>query len=229
MLQCWSLRYLGHPFVIRHDQGTQFTAVEFQKWAGKACIPCHPVATEQAKSMGIGERIHSLLRRTYLRLRQEHPNMSKGLLLDAAVKAHNDTSGVNGLVPTLLVYGSFPRLPIRDENIDSPSNSERASMRSLAMAEYSKAIDELRSKLTENAQSPTVPVGLRPNDLVLVRKKLLKNWDEPLPLISETPVVFYVRDQHELRLDRLLKPSSTFFYRHQKRREAAGTTCKCGE
>jgi hypothetical protein len=195
MLQCWSLRYLGHPFVIRHDQGTQFTAVGFQKWAGEAGITCHPVATEQANSMGIGERIHSPLRRTYLKLRQEHPNMSKDLLLDAAVKAHNDTSGVNGLVPTLLVYGSFPRLPIRDENIDSPSNSERASMRSLAMAEYSKAIDELRSKLTENAQSPTVPVGLRPHDLVLVWKKALKKWDGPLPLISETPVVFYVRDR----------------------------------
>jgi hypothetical protein len=112
---------------------------------GEAGITCHPVATEQANSMGIGKRIHSPLRRTYLKLRQEHPNMSKDLLLDAAVKAHNDTSGVNGLVPTLLVYGSFPRLPIRDENIDSPSNSERASTRSLAMAGYSKAIDELRS------------------------------------------------------------------------------------
>jgi hypothetical protein len=145
--------------------------------------------------MGIGERIHSPLRRSYLKLRQEHPNMSKDLLLDAAVKAHNDTSGVNGLVPTFLVYGSFPRLQIRDENIDSPSNSERASMRSLAMAEYSKAIDELRLKLTENAQSPTVPVGLLLNDLVLVWKKPLKKWDGPLPLISETPVVFYIRDR----------------------------------
>jgi transposase InsO family protein len=86
MLQSWSLRYLGHPFVIRHDQGTPFTAVGFQKWAGEAGITCHPVATEQTNSLGIGERIHSPLRRTYLKLRQEHPNMSKGLLLDAAVK-----------------------------------------------------------------------------------------------------------------------------------------------
>jgi hypothetical protein len=108
--------------------------------------------------------------------------MSKDLLLVAAVKAHNDTSGVNGLVPTLLVYGNFPRLPIRDENIDSPSNSERASMRSLAMVEYFKAIDEV--KAYRNAQSPTDPVGLRPNNLVLVWKKPLKKWDGTLPLIS---------------------------------------------
>jgi hypothetical protein len=86
---------------------------------------------------------------------------------------------VNWLVPTLLVYGIFPRLQVRGENIDSPSNSERASMRSLAMAEYFKAIDELRSKLTENAQSPTVPVGLRQNDLILVRMKPLKNGMSP--------------------------------------------------
>jgi hypothetical protein len=73
MLHCWSLRYLGHPWVIRHGQGTQITAVGFQKWAGEACITCRPVATEQANFMGIGERIHSPLRRTYLKLRQEHP------------------------------------------------------------------------------------------------------------------------------------------------------------
>ena len=36
-----------------------------------------------------------------------------------AVKAVNDTTGPNGLVPTLLVYGAYPRI----SNPDSPTLS----------------------------------------------------------------------------------------------------------
>ena len=36
-----------------------------------------------------------------------------------AVKAVNDTAGPNGLVPTLLVYGAYPRM----SNLDPPTPS----------------------------------------------------------------------------------------------------------
>ena len=36
-----------------------------------------------------------------------------------AVKAVNDTAGPDGLVPTLLVYGAYPRI----SNLDSPALS----------------------------------------------------------------------------------------------------------
>ena len=43
-----------------------------------------------------------------------------------AVKAINDTTSPNGLVPTLLVYGAYPRI----SNLDSPTPSiiERAAV-----------------------------------------------------------------------------------------------------
>jgi hypothetical protein len=53
-----------------------------------------------------------------------------------AVKAVNDTTGPNGLVPTLLVYGAYPRI----SNLDPPALSviNRAAVIRKAMAEIVK-------------------------------------------------------------------------------------------
>ena len=41
-----------------------------------------------------------------------------------AVKAVNDTAGPNGLIPTLLVYGAYPRISNLDPS--APSITEQA-------------------------------------------------------------------------------------------------------
>ena len=41
-----------------------------------------------------------------------------------AVKAVNDTAGPNGLIPTLLVFGAYPRMT--EESAPSPSIIQRA-------------------------------------------------------------------------------------------------------
>ena len=53
-----------------------------------------------------------------------------------AVKAINDTAGPNRLVPTLLVYGAYPRI----SKLDPPALSimERAAIIRKAMAEIVK-------------------------------------------------------------------------------------------
>jgi hypothetical protein len=53
-----------------------------------------------------------------------------------AVKAVNNTTGLDGLVPTLLVYGAYPRM----SNLDPPALSiiERAAAVQKAMAEIVK-------------------------------------------------------------------------------------------
>jgi hypothetical protein len=53
-----------------------------------------------------------------------------------AVKAVNDTAGPNGLVPTLLVYGAYPRI----SNLDplTPSVIHRAAVIRKTMAEIVK-------------------------------------------------------------------------------------------
>ena len=53
-----------------------------------------------------------------------------------AVKAVNDTAGPDGLVPTLLVYGAYPRMT----NLDPPTPSiiDRAAAIRKAMSEIAK-------------------------------------------------------------------------------------------
>jgi hypothetical protein len=53
-----------------------------------------------------------------------------------AVKAVNDTAGPDGLVPTLLVYGAYPRMT----NLDPPAPSiiDRATAIRKAMSEIAK-------------------------------------------------------------------------------------------
>ena len=52
-----------------------------------------------------------------------------------AVKAVNNTASPNGLVPTLLVYGAYPRISKLDP--PAPSVTEQATIIWKAMAEYS--------------------------------------------------------------------------------------------
>jgi len=61
-----------------------------------------------------------------------------------AVKAVNDTAGPNGLVPTLLVYGAYPK--ISNLGPPTPSITERAAVIRKVIAEIVK----LRAKQTVN-------------------------------------------------------------------------------
>ena len=61
-----------------------------------------------------------------------------------AVKAVNNTASPNGLVPTLLVYGAYPRMSKLDP--PAPSVTDRAAAIRKAMAEIVK----LRAKQTVN-------------------------------------------------------------------------------
>ena len=61
-----------------------------------------------------------------------------------AVKAVNDTAGPDGLVPTLLVFGAYPRMVATDP--PAPSISQRASAIRKAMDEVIK----LRAKMQVN-------------------------------------------------------------------------------
>ena len=60
-----------------------------------------------------------LLRRVYKIISLELKGISKELTLQIAVKAINDSASLDGLVPTLLVFGAYPR--ITNNSLLSPS------------------------------------------------------------------------------------------------------------
>jgi hypothetical protein len=87
--------------------------------------------------VGLVERAHPTLRRAYQVILDElHGTLTKDLVLQMAVKAVNDTADPDGLVPTLLVFGAYPRMT----KLDPPAPSITACAMAIrkAMAEITK-------------------------------------------------------------------------------------------
>jgi hypothetical protein len=91
------------------------------------------VPVEAHNSIGIVERYYGLVRRAYLIIVAEIKGISKEIALQIAFKALNDTVGISGIVPTLLVYGALPRL--NEYDAPAPTISQRAIALKKAIAE----------------------------------------------------------------------------------------------
>jgi hypothetical protein len=165
----WIDVYLGPPTLITHDPGTNFSSDEFRGNAHSMGSEVKETPTEAHNSMGKVERYHLPLRRAFDIITKEIPSLDKITRLQMAVKAVNDTVGPDGLVPTLLVFGAFPRMSREDR--PTPSNTQRALAIRRAMAEvrmcYSKrqVSDALRMR---NGPDTTSTLSLPLNSDVLV-------------------------------------------------------------
>jgi hypothetical protein len=121
---CWIDVYLGPPDQIVHDAGKNFSSIEFRQQAREMAIEVKEVPVEAHNSVGKVERYHIPLRRAYDIISIELEGASKDLILQMAVKAVNDSAGPDGLVPTLLVFGAYPRMT--DDSPPSLSIVQRA-------------------------------------------------------------------------------------------------------
>jgi hypothetical protein len=72
------------------------------------------VPVEAHNSISKVERYHAVVRRAYSIINAEIQGITKEMALQMAFKAINDSIGLNGLVPTLLVYGAYPRITKND-------------------------------------------------------------------------------------------------------------------
>ncbi|KID81309.1 Ribonuclease H-like protein [Metarhizium guizhouense ARSEF 977] len=108
---CWIDSYLGPPDWIVHDAGRNFASAEFRQYARTMSIEVDEVPVEAHNSIGKVERYHGPLRRAYNIIKDELGDaITDDQKLQMAVKAVNDSAGPDGLVPTLLVFGAYPRL-----------------------------------------------------------------------------------------------------------------------
>ena len=190
--ECWIDTYLGPPDLISHDAGTNFESREFKQYAQTVNTATKCVPVEAHNSVGIVERYHKPLRRAYQIIKAESPGLSKTAALQMAFKAINDTAGPNGIVPTLLVFGAYPRM----SEFDAPpaTVSQRSAALAKAMAEVRKlrAARKVNDALNmRNGPSTTAVHDLPLNSQVLVWREKAK-WQGPYRLISlqgETCVV----------------------------------------
>uniref|UniRef100_A0A8H7N3T3 Integrase catalytic domain-containing protein n=1 Tax=Bionectria ochroleuca TaxID=29856 RepID=A0A8H7N3T3_BIOOC len=181
----WLDTYLGPPDRIVHDVGTQFASDRFHVNARIMGSECKQIPIEAHWSIGKIERYHGPLQRAFNILYKELKGItSKEAILQAAVKAVNDTAGPNGLVLILLVFGVYPRVAASSPPLQS--TIQRAQAANLAM----KALRELYAKertalalATRNGPNTTELLELPLLSEVMVWRES-KGWFGPYRLLS---------------------------------------------
>ena len=185
----WIDTYVGPPDFIMTDAGKNFTSKEFSQLAGNVGTNVKTVPVEAHWSIGIVERYHGILRRIYFIIREELPSLANTRMLQMAVKAINDTAGPDGLVPTLLVFGAYPRLV--DYDPPAPSVTKRAAVLKKATAEVRRLFAQRQTNdalNTRNGPSSAAILSLPINSDVLIWREgktgHAGNWTGPYKLLA---------------------------------------------
>jgi hypothetical protein len=184
--ECWINTYLGPPDIIVTDAGTNFTGTDFKQHANLMAIDVKEVPVEAHNSVGKVEVYHTPLRRAYqiIRVELKDEDISEEMILQMAVKAVNDTAGPDGIVPTLLVFGAYPRMTADDP--PSPSVIKRAQA-------IRSATKEVRILHAKRKVSDALSMRNGPNTTATLDLPLLsdvrvyrenRGWTGPYKLIS---------------------------------------------
>jgi hypothetical protein len=78
----------------------------------------------------------------------------RAMMLQMAIKAINNTAGYDGIVPTLLIFGAFPRMTHIDP--PAPSIAQRVTAIKEAMAEVTKL--QMQRQVTDVLQTRNRPL-----------------------------------------------------------------------
>jgi hypothetical protein len=183
-----------------HDAGKNFTATEFKQLASSMLIEVKEVSVKAYNSVGLIERYHALLRRAYeilkAELKDEH--IDKEMILQMAVKAVNNSAGPDGIVLTLLVFGSYPRMTEMDP--PSPTIARRAE----AIRAATKEVRRLYAKRQVN---DALAMRNGPNTMAAVDLPLQsdvrvwrenKGWKGPYKLLATNGETCTIDMQHGL-------------------------------
>ena len=107
---CWIDVYQGPPDIIVSDAGKNFASEEFQQHAVIMNINIKKVPVEAYNSVSKIEQYHGLLQQTYEILSKKLLLLliKKEVILQMAVKAVNNSAGLDRIIPTLLIFRAYP-------------------------------------------------------------------------------------------------------------------------
>jgi hypothetical protein len=148
-LSCWALVYTGYPKKSRTDAGTIFTSADWKHLHESNGIILQTSGVESHNSIGLGKRMHAPLRRVYNKILMDYPHLHRSLILKLAIKATNDTRGIGGVSPSMLVFGCIPRFPITSSHL--PDQAERMKALQIGMIEMNSAV--AAERITEALKS----------------------------------------------------------------------------
>jgi hypothetical protein len=152
-----------------------FTSAEWKHLHESNRIILQTNGVESHYSIGLGERMHSPLRRVYKKILMEYPHLHCALILKLAIKATNDTIGIGGVSPSTLVFGCIPRFPITSSHL--PDQAERMKALQVGMIEMNSAVAAERiSKALKSQVPPAADRLLRIGDEVMVYRETDRIW-----------------------------------------------------
>jgi hypothetical protein len=108
-------------------------------------------------SIGLVERAHPVLRRAYQIITEElqGSGTTKELNLQITVKAVNNTAGPDSLVPTLLVFGAYPRISTLNPPASTITQQATAVRKAIAEVAKIRAKRQVNNALNQS-NSPSV-------------------------------------------------------------------------
>lgn len=182
-IECWVSIYVGFPNVLSHDQGKLFTSEFFSSSCAQFGVIQKQSPTESHNSLGPGERYHAPLRKIYTKIRIEYPSLSRITTLSLAVHALNNTAGPDGLIPTLLVFGTIPKLPIGNLETMQPTQRDHFAALKSARKEMETIVANQRVRLALKPRTKSMEVfNIPPGSPVLVYREKAKCWKGPYTL-----------------------------------------------
>lgn len=139
---------------------------------------------ESHNAPGVGERYHSFWRLIYSRVRMAHPGLSKDVALSMATAAINQTAGPRGLIPTLLVFGVSPQMPVTP--LPLPAQRDRVQAMVTARKEIAAQIARVRVRTALAARVPAAADrNVLPGTNVLVyREPPVDQWEGPYVVVA---------------------------------------------
>lgn len=177
ILECWAAVYTRLPNRMLVDQARCF-GDSFIHLAAIANMAVERIGVEAHSSLGLGERYHQPLRTTYRKIICAHPKTEPQLSIALAVKSMNDSLGPEGLVPSLLVFGEYPKVATRSEIPTTKLTlGERSKVAVIARKEMERIMAQMRvSRALKHAVPPATLEDFKAGQNVLVwREKLIAN------------------------------------------------------
>lgn len=144
--------FIGFPNTIRTDQESVTTSQEFRSHASLYGIHIEFTGVSSHNSMGKIESAHGPLCTIYRTLRDRYPDLSDSPRLRCEVNALNDTADTNGLVPSLLVFGTIPSLG--DTESELADQEQRFNEITAARKEVATIIAEKRIRPALKSKIP---------------------------------------------------------------------------
>ncbi|KAI1003043.1 hypothetical protein K3495_g5165 [Podosphaera aphanis] len=209
ILRCWISTYIGPPENLVHDAGKNFGSAAFRAYAFGTKVQVPEVPIEAHNSVGKCERYHKPLKRASSIFRKQFAGqgIDKQACLKMAIKAPNDTSDPDGIVPTLCVFGTYPRITWNDPPV--PNAIERAETTYRAMIELRKF---LATRLVQDARNirngpknehlEQVPIGGQVKVLREGGKSKKAEWTGPYELVDKDKETITVRINDEDKIFR---------------------------